>query len=248
MAHSVEPTALIQAARSLAKKTRAFGSSPPSLYTYHPMDYAWEAHSQYLEKYGKGTKKAVFLGMNPGPFGMAQTGVPFGEINAVRSWLDIEASIVSPPQTHPKKPVDGFQCSRSEVSGRRLWGAFKERFRTPKRFFKDHFVLHYCPLLFTGETGKNLTPDQLPTHQTRSLYEACDDHLLKVIRVLKPRYLIGVGTFAEKKAIQVLKSPQAKGICPPEILRILPPSPASPAANRDWAGQVTQTLEDAGVW
>ena len=25
--------------------------------------------------------------MNPGPFGMVQTGVPFGEVEAVRSWL-----------------------------------------------------------------------------------------------------------------------------------------------------------------
>ena len=36
-------------------------------------------------------KRVVFLGMNPGPFGMAQVGVPFGEVAAVRDWLRIDA-------------------------------------------------------------------------------------------------------------------------------------------------------------
>jgi len=42
--------------------------------------------------------------MNPGPWGMAQTGVPFGEINAVKDWLGINAEVDKPQKQHPKRP------------------------------------------------------------------------------------------------------------------------------------------------
>lgn len=46
---------------------------------YNPLEYAWEPHRNYVTRYCQGPKEVLFLGMNPGPFGMAQTGVPFGE-------------------------------------------------------------------------------------------------------------------------------------------------------------------------
>lgn len=42
---------------------------------YNPVEYAAELHCAYLEKYLTGPKSVLFIGMNPGPWGMVQTGV-----------------------------------------------------------------------------------------------------------------------------------------------------------------------------
>jgi len=209
---------------------------------YNPLEYAWKSHVAYLSKYASSPKKIVFLGMNPGPWGMAQTGVPFGEIPAIRDWLKISELVDKPKQEHPNRPIVGFNCARSEVSGRRLWGLFKERFSSPDIFFKDHFVANYCPLVFMEESGKNRTPDKLPAHEANLLYNLCDDYLRQTVNILKPDWLIGVGGFAEARAQEALKGIDIK------IGRILHPSPASPAANKDWSGKVTQQLTDLNIW
>src|SRR4051812_27145124 len=147
-------------ARELGKCGEDFG--PAVLYVYNPLRYAWAAHEMYLEKYGAAPKQVLFLGMNPGPFGMAQTGVPFGEVAAVRDWLKIQTPIQKPAREHPKRPVEGFDCPRSEVSGRRLWGLFAQKFSSADKFFREHFVVNYCPLGFFSESGSNITPDKIP--------------------------------------------------------------------------------------
>jgi single-strand selective monofunctional uracil DNA glycosylase len=181
--------------------------------------------------------------MNPGPFGMAQTGIPFGEIPAVRDWLQIEANVLRPEAMHPKRPVEGFACKRSEVSGRRLWGLFAARFGSPGKFFSDHFVANYCPLVFMDEQGRNLTPDKFPADESRELFAACDEHLRGLVEALEPQWIIGVGDFAEKRARAVLA-----GYPSLRFGKVLHPSPASPAANRDWPGLATKQLQDLGVW
>jgi single-strand selective monofunctional uracil DNA glycosylase len=180
--------------------------------------------------------------MNPGPFGMAQTGVPFGQVAAVRDWLGIEAQIDRPPNEHPKRPVTGFDCHRSEVSGERLWGLFAKRFGTAEKFFRDHLAVNYCPLAFLEETGRNRTPDKLPPRERAVLYAVCDEHLRAIVRTLKPQWLIGVGDFAARRAREALAD------SPPQTGRILHPSPACPASNKDWAGTVTAQLRALGVW
>jgi single-strand selective monofunctional uracil DNA glycosylase len=182
--------------------------------------------------------------MNPGPFGMAQTGVPFGEVAAVRDWMGIETAIGKPDPEHPKRPVEGFQCPRSEVSGRRLWGLFAGRFENAADFFKDHFVLNYCPLVWMSSTGANLTPDKLPAAEMAAVEQACLKHLQEVIALLQPSHLIGVGGFAEerlRRAAAAIGSTAAVG-------RILHPSPASPAANRGWAEAAGGQLAALGIW
>jgi single-strand selective monofunctional uracil DNA glycosylase len=173
---------------------------------------------------------------------MAQTGVPFGEIDHVRDWLGVEGEVEKPKGEHPKRPIEGFACTRSEVSGRRLWGAFKERFGTAEAFFASHFIVNYCPLVFMEASGKNRTPDKMPASETEPLYAACDQHLRDLVEVLQPEWLIGVGAFAEARAKQALAGVDIK------FGRILHPSPASPAANRGWAEQATRQLLEMGVW
>jgi single-strand selective monofunctional uracil DNA glycosylase len=236
--------ALIANARQLAKDVDRLKFQAPVTNVYNPLDYAWAAHELYLEKYGENKKKVVFLGMNPGPFGMTQTGVPFGEIAAVRDWLKITAKINKPAHENPKRPVQGFDCPRSEVSGRRLWGLFKDRFGTPEKFFTDHFVANYCPLVFCEQSGANRTPDKLPPAEKNPLLEICNKHLQRVLEILEPQWLIGIGDFAAKRGKEITS--QMKN--PPQIGQILHPSPASPAANRGWAQKATEQLIALGVW
>src|SRR6185369_4193405 len=146
-------------AKDLCRALKGLRFGAPVTHVYNPLTYAWAAHREYLRRYGRGSKRVLFFGMNPGPFGMAQTGVPFGEVAAVRDWLKIDAPIGRPEVEHPKRPVHGFACKRSEVSGKRLWGLFAERFGTPEAFFAEHFVANYCPLVFCETSGCNRTPD-----------------------------------------------------------------------------------------
>ena len=235
---------LIASTKRLAEDLRELEFSPPVAYVYRTLDYTWAAQQEYLERYGKGKKRIVFLGMNPGPFGMAQTGVPFGEVAAVRDWMGIQTVIDKPSREHPKRPIEGFQCQRSEVSGRRLWGLFAERFGTADAFFKDHFVLNFCPLVWMSETGANLTPDKLPASEMAPVDQACLKHLQEVITLLKPEYLIGVGAFAEERLRRAASGCDCKAV----VGRILHPSPASPAANRGWSEAASRQLEELGVW
>ena len=247
-AHSSRPgsanpaSQLLRAAKRLAQESSALTFSPPVSHVYHPLIYAWKAHAEYLRKFGATPKRILFLGMNPGPFGMTQTGVPFGEISAVRHWLQIEAPIGKPDHEHPRRPVLGFDCPRSEISGQRLWGLFARRFKTASSFFADHLVLNYCPVVFLEESGRNRTPDKLPPQEREPLVEICDRHLRAVVAVLLPEWIIGVGAFAAERAREALGDGHFK------IGQILHPSPASPAANRDWAGLAAAQLEALGVW
>lgn len=235
---------LKKAALELNKEVKEMTFSSPVSHVYNPLEYAWRSHSQYLEKYGNSKKRVVFMGMNPGPWGMAQTGIPFGEIESVEQWLEITAPIGKPPNEHPKRPVDGFLCKRSEVSGRRLWGLFKQRFADVRTFFHSHFVANYCPLVFMEESARNRTPDKLKTDEKKKLFDACDRHLCRTAEILEPEWFIGVGKFAFTRAHHALEhsAPHIK------TAWILHPSPASPAANRDWAGTATRQLSELNVW
>ena len=234
--------AVRDAAADLCVRVDELSFGAPVAHVYNPLSYAWAAHEQYILRYASARVRVVFVGMNPGPWGMAQTGVPFGEVETVRDWLGISGEIGRPSREHPKRPVNGFETSRSEVSGRRLWGLFRERFGTPERFFSDHFVANYCPLLFLEESGRNRTPDKLRAAERDALFRACDAHLASLVAALEPEWVIGVGGFAESR---IRAAPVAAH---PRIGRVLHPSPASPRANRGWAEAATRELEALGVW
>jgi single-strand selective monofunctional uracil DNA glycosylase len=233
---------LISASQKLSKQVSGMKFSEPTAYVYNPLDYAWTIHQSYLELAGKSKKKVVFLGMNPGPFGMAQTGVPFGEIPAVRDWMGLRGEVSKPAPEHKKRPVEGLDCKKSEVSGRRLWGLFAERFESAEAFFEDHFVANYCPLVFMEDSGRNRTPDKLPSEERKDLEKVCDQHLRALVEILEPAWLVGVGGFARKRAEEALGTMNIK------IATILHPSPASPAANRGWAEAATKQMFDQNIW
>lgn len=232
---------LLLATTRLRREVDRLVFAAPVTHVYNPLGHAARPHGEYLRRYGGSRKRVVFLGMNPGPFGMAQTGVPFGEVAVARDWLKLEGPVARPAHEHPKRPVEGFACTRSEVSGQRLWGAIRDHYGTPRRFFSRHFVANYCPLVFMEASGRNRTPDKLPPHEREPLFEACDRHLRRIVEILEPEWVIGVGAFAEKRAREALAG------WPPRLASVLHPSPASPLANRGWAEQATRQLRALGV-
>jgi single-strand selective monofunctional uracil DNA glycosylase len=239
----VDATAgLILAARRLCNAVDRMKFGAPVTHVYNPLRYAWAPYEKYLRTFGSGSRRIVFVGMNPGPFGMAQTGIPFGEIAAVRDWLRIEEKVGKPVREHPKRIVNGFECPRSEVSGKRLWSLFAERFGPAHKFFERHLVLNYCPLAFLESTGRNRTPDKLGRSEKQALFDACDDHLRAALKALEPEWVIGIGAFAAQRIANVVAGNGVK------TGQILHPSPASPAANRDWAAIVTNQLRELGIW
>ena len=232
----------------VARATPAFEEltfSSPVACVYNPLTYAWDLHRQYLERFGAGTKRVVLLGMNPGPFGMVQTGVPFGEVEAVKGWMRIRGAVERPAVEHVKRPVLGLESTRSEVSGRRLWGWAAQRFGTPAKFARRFFVYNYCPLAFLGESGANLTPDKLKKAESAPLFEVCDGLLRDVIAQLQPEWLVGVGVFAEQRIKRVFGTQLDAGEM--RVGRIPHPSPASPAANRGWEPLVDAAFEQLGI-
>lgn len=249
MAQSPIARDLLAAARALSQALAPLRFAAPIAHVYDPLQYAWASYEAYVSRYGATRKRVVLLGMNPGPFGMMQTGVPFGEVAAVRDWMGLRASVERPAREHPMRPIEGFDCPRSEVSGRRLWGWAELRFGPAPAFFADWFVLNYCPLVFLEASGRNFTPDKLPAAERRAVVEACDRHLAAALGALQPEWAIGVGAFAERCLRTVLQSDRvdsgfARTV---KIAQILHPSPASPAANRGWSDAVDRTLAQLGV-
>lgn len=231
---------LVQVTKAAVADLDRLQFSPPVACVYNPLDYAWDLHRQWLERFGRGNKEVLLVGMNPGPFGMVQTGVPFGEVEAVRSWLGLRGVVQQPRSVHPKRPVQGLACTRSEVSGRRLWSWAATRFVTPGRFLQRFFVTNYCPLAFVAESGANLTPDKLPKAETAPLFRICDRLLAQVVEALRPAWVIGVGAFAEDRVRRALPSTVRIG-------RIPHPSPASPAANLGWDKLADDAFASLGI-
>lgn len=215
----------------------------PVAHVYNPLRYAWRPHKEYATRFGARPKRAVLVGMNPGPWGMGQTGVPFGDVVYVRDWMGITGEHAQPRRLHPKRPVQGFGTTRREPSGSRLYGWASARYGTASAFFGEFYIVNYCPLLFYDEDGKNLTPPQLNAKANEAIERVCDEHLASVIRALRPEFVIGVGQFAQERARAVVDAHELAGT----LGRILHPSPASPAANKGWAEQAEQQLRTLGV-
>ena len=235
--------AVIRAAHALRERcSRLLPDLPPPVaHALNPLDYARAPHEEYIRRFSGLGSHTILLGMNPGPWGMGQTGVPFGDVNAVRELLDIrDLPVNQPPNQHPNRPVHGLSSRRGEVSGTRLWGALAELFGTADEIHAHLFVLNHCPLLMYNADGQNITPDKLRGPIADDLLAACDEHLQAVADALGTLRIIGVGRYAERRATSVF------GGTAIEVDSIPHPSPANPLANRDggaiWRGIVADKL------
>lgn len=227
-------SSLVPIGRRLAREVATLEWHTPS-HVYNPLQYAWSAHREYLLRYGSKRGRVLLLGMNPGPWGMAQTGVPFGNVSTVRDWFRIETRLAARlPIQHPKYPILGLACHRDEGSGRRLWSWARSRFGSPERFFDRFFIWNYCPLLFLGQ-GRNLVPGGLGVMERRALKAVCDRALERVVAVLEPVAVVGIGRYAEQCARDLVSERLPVAYLPH-------PSPASPAANRSWPALADRAL------
>ncbi|MEO8855404.1 MAG: uracil-DNA glycosylase family protein [Burkholderiaceae bacterium] len=228
-------SSLLTATRALAREASDLRLTTPS-HVYNPLVYAWAAHREYLRRYGAKRGRVLLLGMNPGPWGMTQTGVPFGDVVMVRDWFGIESRLGEIlPKQHPKYPILGMACHRNEGSGARLWRWAEARLGAPEDFFERFFVWNYCPLLFIGH-GRNLTPEHLSRRETEALTAVCDRALAAAVYALAPVAVVGIGRYAQKRATTLL-GPEA------DVRYLLHPSPANPAANRDWPAMAEEVLK-----
>ena len=232
---------ILQAVQDLNHQVRSFAFAEPVDTVYNPLDYEWRPLSTYISRFARDDGQVLLLGMNPGPWGMAQTGVPFGDVSKVRDWMRVQEAVEAPREQHVKVPVRGFECPRGEVSGQRLWGWAQSRFGEPEAFFKHYFVYNYCPLCFLEPSGRNLTPDKLQAADKRALFEACDEALRALVSVMRPAAVIGIGRFAEQRSRQALSAQSLSIGC------VAHPSPANPAANRGWSALMDQALHDWGL-
>lgn len=226
---------------ALVKELAFLHFSPPVEIVYNPLIYARSAHMSYWRSFGCPPKEIMFLGMNPGPWGMVQSGVPFGDVGMVREWLGLCEPVDQPERLHPKRPVQGPACPRAEISGRRLWGWARQRFGTPQAFFRRFWVANYCPLAFMEASGRNRTPDKLPRHEKEPLLNACDLALLRIVAIVRPRIVVGVGRFATQQAQRALARTDVK------VGQITHPSPANPRANAGWEALMETELTAMGI-
>jgi len=231
---------LVAVADRLRAAVSRLAFADPVAYVYNPLAYAWAPHRAYLERFGARSARVLLLGMNPGPFGMVQTGVPFGDVGIVSEWLRLDGAVGRPENEHPKRPVLGFDCRRGEVSGRRLWGWARDTYARPERFFDDFFVWNYCPLAFMEASGRNRTPDKLPSEERMRLYAPCDAALRAVIEAKRLSHVVGIGRFAGDRAAALSVPGVVVGVAPH-------PSPANPAANRGWTPLLEKALRELGI-
>jgi len=209
---------------------------------YNPLAYAWDAHEAYLRRMGDSGARTVILGMNPGPHGMGQMGIPFAATSVVRDLLGITGIPVNQPEAaDPRRPVVGLEYPREEVSGTRLWGLLAEHYGDIEAISSNVFLVNYCPLmLFSGPRAANITPDKVGGSTAQTLLKRCDQHLREVVEVMEAERVIGVGKFAESRAGAALANYSV------EVLGCWHPSPASPLANRnggaDWRANVRAVL------
>ena len=237
---------LIRAATSLRDDVRPLGMKLVSEgridVCYNPLDYAWDAHEAYLRRMGGSGARTVILGMNPGPHGMGQMGIPFAATSVVRDLLGITGIPVNQPEAaDPRRPVVGLEYAREEVSGTRLWGLLAEHYGDAGAIASSVFLVNHCPLmLFSGARATNITPDKVAGPTAQILLERCDQHLCEVVSVLGAERVIGVGKFAESRARSALADEVVK------VVGCWHPSPASPLANRnggaDWRANVRAVL------
>ena len=209
---------------------------------YNPLAYAWEPHRAYLELASGEGAKTLLLGMNPGPHGMGQMGIPFAATSVVRDLLKItDLEVGQPRNPHPKRSVSGLDWPKEEVSGTRLWGLLADEYGSAESIFKSVFLLNHCPLmLFSGKRATNITPDKISGPTTQALLERCDEHLREVVDIMQIRRVIGVGRYSEKRALNALSGIDIS------VTTCWHPSPASPLANRnkgeDWKKNVRNVL------
>jgi Uracil DNA glycosylase superfamily. len=233
---------------SLEAITREFCLATEELFPFkeemisvNVFSYAIDPFLEYLEKAERGSVRTLYLGMNPGPYGMYRTGIPFCDFVTKREFLKITASVdetfIDVDAVRGEKPDE----KRREVSGMRLWGLFESVYHSPERFFSSSLVLSYSPLIFFRSEGRraNIALSDVKSLDRKRIEKVSDEFLKRYIKELKCDTLVGIGDYAHRALVRCSDGER--------LLKIAHPSPANPAANGDWAGRTYCYLKSEGV-
>ncbi|XP_049285272.1 single-strand selective monofunctional uracil DNA glycosylase [Anopheles funestus] len=211
---------------------------------YDPIEYASEIHCAYLQRFLDGPKPILFLGMNPGPWGMCQTGVPFGYVPAVRDWMGLRGTVTKPKPELAARPVEGLACTREEQSGKRWWGLYEELCGTSDGFFRSCFVYNLCPLAFFHQTGRNITPSELKGKAKGEIQSISEQYLAIALTLLKPKIVISVGRYTEDR----IKSLTKQNKIDPTIATYCMPHPSPRSLNNtNWPEKAKLWLTEHGI-
>jgi single-strand selective monofunctional uracil DNA glycosylase len=224
---------------TLSHNCEKINFSGQGLVVYNPLNYAKLATAQYLDTYGQGRKEVLFLSLNPGPFGMAQTGIPFGDVYWVTKYLKIHNTIEQPKDAvHPKRPILGFDCTRKDVSADRFWKLISSFYPNATTFFQKNFLWTFAPLYFCDKSGKNITPDKINLVSRKELEQICLEALKNIILSLQVNNVISIGAYVYKNVLKL----DAEVLNKIEVENIPHPSPLNPANNKGWDIRVKDML------
>ena len=281
---------LIKTTCALADDLHALRRPAGVSHVYNPLRYMWPAHERFLSRHyvtdrasapdGRldfyepaGTarpRQYLILGMNPGPHGMVQTGLPFGDVvNAAamlgyRTGDQVLAPVLDGVELHPGRPVIGLVATRREASGERLWGGLAAIFGGLDQTLAQCFAANYCPLAYFADDaqGTNVTPEDFgkktingkpnPRHDpgyAAELDKICLPYLVRVARAMRVEVILAVGRYAEAKAnIIAALCPEATRRCPsPKVVYLTHPSPLATRSAGEWATMARHALENVGA-
>ena len=163
----------------------------------------------------------------------------------MKNFLKMEkGTVTKPSREHPKRPIWGLECPQREVSGSRFWSLVQSISGTPDAFFANCYVYNYCPLVFLGMSGKNITPPSLGSSAREPLLQACDKALVDIVNLMGIEKIVAVGRFVEERSKLVLKTANREDV---EVIFIMHPSPINPKANAGWESIVKGQLEEAKI-
>ncbi|XP_037927861.1 single-strand selective monofunctional uracil DNA glycosylase-like [Teleopsis dalmanni] len=162
---------------------------------YNPVEYAADLHCEYLRKYLDRPKRVVFLAVHPEQNGMAQTGVPFGNVSTVRDMMKLCGEVKQPNRLHPKHPVLGLNCHINEPSGVRFWGLMDKIAGSLDTFSEQCFVHTFCPLLFFNEYGRTIEPCVLPFEIKYPMRDLLVEALCKEMKLVQPEIIVVTGNY-----------------------------------------------------
>ena len=280
---------LIKTTRILADDLHALRRPAGVSHVYNPLRYMWPAHERFLSRHyvtdrasapdgrldfyepagATRPRRYLILGMNPGPHGMVQTGLPFGDVvNAAamlgyRTGDQVPAPDLAGVELHPSRPVIGLSATRREASGERLWGGLAAIFGGLEQTLAACFAANYCPLAYFADDaqGTNVTPEDFgkktikgepnPRHDpgyAAELDKVCLPYLVRVARAMRVEVILAVGRYAEAKAnIIAALQPDDSRPARPKVVYLTHPSPLATRSAGEWATMARHALENAGA-
>jgi single-strand selective monofunctional uracil DNA glycosylase len=155
-----------------------------------PSRYGERWHAPFRRLYPPRARPLLVFGLNPGPYGMAQTGIPFTDLKRLAQGLPRLAAELarsgerlSLPGLAPSS-LQPFLTRTFESSSVRVHRFLRLAHGSAERAFREVVFVNPCPLLFIDRAlGENRTPADLP----RALRAGVDEARVEVVSVAVAR-------------------------------------------------------------